>query len=43
MTSTLNEQLQCVLLLGGQGRRLGLSDLPKPMVDVAGQLLLAPF
>ena len=41
MTSTFNEQLQCVLLLGGQGRRLGLSDLPKPMVDVAGQPLLA--
>ena len=41
MTFALHEQLQCVLLLGGKGRRLGLSDLPKPMVDVAGQPLLA--
>lgn len=32
--------IQCVMLLGGKGTRLGLPDRPKPMVDINGVPLL---
>ncbi len=32
--------IQCAMLLGGKGTRLGLRDRPKPMVEVAGMPLL---
>ena len=32
--------MQLVILAGGKGTRLGLTDIPKPMVSMAGKPLL---
>ena len=32
--------MQLVILAGGKGTRLGLTDIPKPMCPVAGKPLL---
>lgn len=32
--------MQTVIIAGGKGTRLGLKDIPKPMVDIAGKPLL---